>query len=80
MPLFKKQLARPKWIKDKEKKKWWEMKYPEKGISRTNQLESTFESDNSGVGAIVSILFSALVFGLMLGLVFLFNWIGENFL
>ncbi|WP_422360322.1 hypothetical protein [Reichenbachiella sp.] len=80
MPLFKKQLARPKWIRAKEKEKWWEITPPTEGISRTNQLESTFEANNAGVGALASIVFSACVFGLMLGLVFLLNWIGENFL
>lgn len=80
MPLFKKQLARPKWIRNREKKKWWEMKHPAEGISRTNQLESTFERNNAGIGALASIIFSAFVFGLMVGLVFLLNWVGDNLL
>lgn len=80
MPIFKKKLAKPKWIRAKEKKKWWEMKYPESGISRTNQLESTFESDNAGLGSIATLLFGVFVFGCMIGMVMLFNWIGKNFL
>ena len=80
MPLFKKQLANPKWIKEKRKKKWWELKFPQEGIVRNDQYESSFESDNAGLGSIAALIFGICVFGLMVGLVFLFNWVGKNYL
>lgn len=80
MPLFKKKLARPKWIRDKEKRKWWEQEYPKKGVSRVNQYESSFESDNAGYGSFATLIFGMLTFGFMIGLVLLFNWIGANFI
>lgn len=80
MPLFKKQLANPKWIRAKKKKKWWEQEYPKKGISRTTQHESTYERDHAGYGSFAALIFGCCVFGFMIVLVYLFNWIGENYL
>lgn len=79
MPLFKKQLARPKWIREKEKRKWWHMTYPKDGIDRGSQYETDFERGNAGFGAIASLIFGVLVFGLMVGIVVLVNWIGRHY-
>ena len=62
----------------RKKNKWWEMSYPKKPISRTNPYQSSFETENTDYGSVMILVFGVLIFGSMIGLVFLFNWIGEN--
>lgn len=84
MSLFGKQTAKPKWIRDQERKerkrKWWEIREPKGGVDRASQYESSLERENAGLGALGSILFGALIFGIMVGIVLLLNWIGKNFI